>query len=61
MKWRLELKNQLGQHREMDHPASNKALMTTPPMSRQQFEQMAARESCGARAPVREARAEGIS
>ena len=24
----------------MDHPASNKALMPTPPMSRQQFEQI---------------------
>ncbi len=40
MNWRHEMKNQLSQHREMDHPASNKALMTTPPMSRQQFEQI---------------------
>lgn len=32
------MKNQLSQHREMDHPASNKALMTTPPMTRQQHD-----------------------
>lgn len=32
------MKNQLSLHREMDHPASNKALMTTPPMTRQQHD-----------------------
>lgn len=39
-KWRPEMKNYVSQHREMDHPASNKALMTTPPMTRQQFDQI---------------------
>jgi hypothetical protein len=34
------MKNHVTQHRELDHPASNKALMTTPPMTRQQFEQI---------------------
>ena len=39
-KWRPEMKNYVSQHREMDHPASNKALTTTPPMTRQQFDQI---------------------
>ncbi|RZI60552.1 MAG: hypothetical protein EOP14_00635 [Pseudomonas sp.] len=34
------MKNHVTQHRELDHPASNKALMTTPPMTRQQHEQI---------------------